>query len=173
MAKKGNSKKRKKNNIENINDSFETDLWSKIYIVLGIIVFFCLFYLLTIYITNKNTDSESTSEETSEVTVSYDKIIAGRSFSMGDGEYLVLYYDNTDEDLSNKVNEIKSNYNALKIYTVDMHDALNKVYKSEEANTHPTNASEIKINGPTLIKFANGEVADYIEGIDSISNYLK
>ena len=180
-VKKNTSNKKivdNKKKIENVSDGLDEDIVKKIYLVLAIVVFFCLFYILTIYITNKNSDDNSTNNdsETSEVSISYENIIAGRSFSMGEEEYLVLYYDKTDEELSSTVLDIIDSYSQkedkLKMYIVDMHDALNSSYSSDESNTHPTNATEIKINGPTLIKFSNKEVSLYLEGTDNISDYL-
>ena len=70
-------------------------------IVLVVIVVLGLFYLLTLYITNKNSTDDSKDTSASEETViSYDEIVLGRSFSMDDERYVVLYYDKSDEDIS-------------------------------------------------------------------------
>ena len=62
---------------------------------------------------------------------------------------------------------------ALPTYIVDLHDAINQSYVKEESNTQPSNISELSINGPTLIHFVNGSVSEYIEGVESITDYLK
>ena len=54
-----------------------------------------------------------------------------------------------------------------------MSNGLNKSYSGEESNKNPTKASDIVINGPTLIKFSGNEVVDYIEGVDNIKSYLE
>ena len=54
-----------------------------------------------------------------------------------------------------------------------MSNGLNKKYSGDESNTNPASASEIIINGPTLIKFSGGSVAEYIEGIDGIKDILQ
>ena len=53
-----------------------------------------------------------------------------------------------------------------------MSEGLNKKYTGEESNSNPKKASDIVINGPTLIKVKNGKVIEYIEGTESISDYL-
>ena len=175
---KKQSLKNEKNKINNISSDSNSNFTRYVYIVCGVIIFICLFYFLTIYITSKNKD-ESNSDSTKESTevFSYSDIMVGRSFSVSDGEYLVIYYDKSDEDINSKCSSLVSAYGSkedkLDIYTVDMSNGLNKKYSGEEANTSPTNAGEIVINGPTLIKFNDGNVVDYVEGIDSITSYLE
>ena len=176
MAKRGRKKTTNKVKKEYENESYEMSLRNKIYIVIGILAFFLIFYLLTIYITNKNSDKDTTDDTPKEVSISYKNIILGRSFDMSDGEYLVVYYDTSDEELSSTISDAISTYGSnidnLTVYTVDMHNALNSSFTSDTSNNNPTNASELKINGPTLIKFNNHEVVDYIEGTDGIKDYL-
>lgn len=181
------SDERKK--IEDINNKTDGDIWNKVIIISIIIIILCLFYLLTVYITNKHSSDDNSgnnstalSEKTksksddSSVDISTDKTIVGRSFSLSDSEYIIVYYDSSDEDINSKFSELISTYNGkedhLNIYSVDMSNGLNKKYAKEESNTNPTKVSEISINGPTMIKFSNGEVIDYIEGYDEISSYL-
>ena len=60
----------------------------------------------------------------------------------------------------------------FKLYSVDMSEGFNKKYVSENSNTSPENASELAIDGPTLIKIVDGSCVDYIEGTDAIIDYL-
>ena len=54
-----------------------------------------------------------------------------------------------------------------------MSRGINKAFiTSEESNHSPENESEFKINGPTLIKVSSGSVSEYVEGKDSINDYL-
>ena len=103
--------------------------------------------------------------------------MVGTSFSIKDSEYLVVYYDTTDDAINGKIQNAVSTYrNASKdvnLYTVNMSDGLNKSYVSESGNSMASNASELAINGPTLIKFKDSEIVDYVEGVDRIVDYLK
>ena len=177
LEKKLKQERKKINNVS-VTDS---DIWSKVIIVCVIICVFCAFYFLTVFISkddSSSTNSNSSNKKTTETTnISYDEILLGRSFSMEDGEYLVLYYDKDDSDLSSEMSSALSTYNNkdshLKVYTVDMSDALNSSFTSDEANHDANDASEMKISGPTLIKFNNNKIDDYIEGKDEITDYLK
>ena len=169
---------RKKINNVSVTDS---DIWSKVIIVCVIICVFFAFYFLTVFISkddSSSTNSNSSNKKTTETTnISYDEILLGRSFSMEDGEYLVLYYDKDNSDLSSEMSSALSTYNNkdshLNVYTVDMSDALNSSFTSDEANHDAKDVSEMKISGPTLIKFNNNKIDDYIEGKDEITDYLK
>lgn len=181
MKKNINKKNTKeKNNAKKIENSgsFETDFYKILYIVLGVVCVFCLFYLLTVFITNKNSDSSNKKDE-DEVSISLDSTIVGRSLSMSEEKYYVLYYETKNEEVADKYNPIVSSYNYkndeghIKLYTVDMSDAINKSYASTESNSAPKVESEIKINGTTLILVEKGNVVDYIEDQNRIEELLK
>ena len=177
LEKKLKQERKKINNVS-VTDS---DIWSKVIIVCVIICVFFAFYFLTVFISkddSSSTNSNSSNKKTTETTnISYDEILLGRSFSMEDGEYLVLYYDKDNSDLSSEMSSALSTYNNkdshLNVYTVDMSDALNSSFTSDEANHDAKDVSEMKISGPTLIKFNNNKIDDYIEGKEEITEYLK
>lgn len=177
-SKKDNKVKIEKKKIDTIDSDLYSGILSKVYVIVGVLVFICLFYSLTLYITGKNKAEKNNNDNTdTEEVFSYSDIMVGRSFSISDGEYYVIYYDKGDEEVSSKCSSAVDNYSAkedsLDIYTVDMSNGLNKKYAGEESNTNPINASEIIINGPTLIKFSGNGVVDYIEGVDNITSYLE
>ncbi len=173
--------------------TIDSDIFGKIIMVCIVICVFCAFYFLTVFISKDNSNSSSnsnnsssnssnssstssSSSSSSNASISYDNIIIGRSFSIDDDAYLVLYYDGSNSDLSSTVGTLVSTYknkdSHLPIYKVDMSDGLNKNYTSEESNTNPSSVEDLHINGITLIKFVDNKVDEYIEGQDSISDYL-
>ena len=176
MAKgKRNSKKQNIKKIESVG-GFDGDIKGKIIAVICILCFFGLFYLLTLYITNKNTDKKD-DKSTEEVTISYDNILLGRSLSMGDGEYLVICYDKSNEEINSTYSTLVSNYKYksehLKIYTVDMSSSFNKKFITDgESNKNPESVDAFAINGPTLFKVTESRVSEYVEGEEAISSYL-
>lgn len=190
MAKGKNTKKKEKKYKENKNikkidgiGGLDSEIWSKIFIVIIVFVVLGLFYLLTLYITNKDSKDNNKKDNSSETktSISYDNILLGSSFSMSDEDYLVIYYDKSNEELSNTYSSLVSNYgmgsegavDTMKIYTVDMSSAFNKTYiTTEEPNRFASNASELLINGPTLIHFSNHAIAEYMQGEDEITSYL-
>ena len=182
MAKvKSNKGKRNRNaNLKKIDSlgGFDPDIKGKIIIVIVVLVVLGLSYLLTLYITNKDSsDKAEVDNSSSEAVISYEDIVVGKSFSMVEDEYLIIYYDKSDEDKSSVYSSLVSSYSskedALAIYSVDLSSAFNKPFTTTgESNQHPTEASEIAINGPTVIHFSNHEVVDYIEGEEAITSYL-
>ena len=179
MKKKVNNSKAKvnneKNKIENVG-SFDTDIFKIIYVVLGVICVFCIFYLVTILVLNKDTEKPN---EDKEVIISLDETIVGRSLNMPEEKYYVLYYDNSNEEVNEKYSSKITNYiystdeSKVKLYTVDMSNALNKTYVAEESNTKPEKASDIAIKGTTLMIVEKGKVIDYIEDESRIEDLLQ
>lgn len=180
MAKQKNTKQKSKNTkrkenekkIENVGE-FNGD-FSHIVRVAGIIIiFFCLFYFLTVFLTDQGESNDSVEEE--ESVISYSEVLAGRSFSMPEEEYLVLYYDFDDEELStlsSTISTYQAKDDALTLYSSNLGDGLNQKYVGESSNKQPSDISQLMINGPTLIHFKDKKVIDYIEGIDSINQFL-
>ncbi len=172
----------KKNNkkVERVREyrepsAFESELMHVVMVAGIIIVIFCVFYWITFFITNKDNKKEDEGN-TNEVSVSYENIVLGRSFSMGDGEYYVLYYDKNNEEISSTYSSLVSGYGAgvdsVPLYVVNMGDALNSFAVSDSGNNAAKDASELKINGPTLIKFNGGAISEYIEGEEGITSKL-
>ena len=142
-------------------------------IIISVVAVLGLFYLIAGIITgtidlNKNEPAE----------IQYSEILAGSTFKQDDTEYLVLYYDFTQDDASeytNLVSTYTSSENSVSIYTVDLSRKFNSSYiKTEEetVNTNPTNAEELKVKNPTLIKIKDKQVIEYKEGFDEIKNYM-
>lgn len=178
MKKKTNKSKRKveeKNKIENVG-SFDTDISKVIYIILGVVCVFCVFYLLTLFVLNKDDNTTKTDEE---VEISLDTTIVGRSLSMPEDKYYVLYYDAKDETVSEEYSSTITNYiystseDHVKLYTVDMSDALNKKYVSDESKPMPEKVSDIAIKGTTLMVIEKGKVVEYTEDKTRIEELLK
>lgn len=177
MEKKKNKKieKNVKKEIESKDNSNEVK--SLLIITIVVLLFLGLFYLLTVVILDDKSESKKDDEETAEVEIQFDEILIGTSFSVKDDEYFVLYYEFENEDVSSELNSLVSNYRVSKeqpyLYTVNMSDALNSFASSDKSNIDVDKASELKINGPTLIRFEDGKVDEYIEGIDDITEKLK
>lgn len=169
--KNNNNVKSNKKKIEDVEENFDGKIGSALFVVIGVLCFILAFYLFTLYLTSRdNTNSLNTS--TQEATISYTKILGGNSFSVSEGEYLVVYYNVNDDTSINDIIHTYRNAKKLSLYEVDMNDPLNTKYKSDHSNTSPTSASELKISAPTLVKFNNRVVEEYIEGTDSIIDYL-
>ncbi len=175
MAKKRNSKikntrKEVNKKINKMESPVENDWYNILKIVFVVVVVLAAFYLLTVAIVGKD-------EKVEDTTIQYREILAGSSFDMGDAEYLVVYYDKSNEeysDLASTVYNYSYRTDALRVYTVDMSDGFNKPYTTVEGSKKDVqSADQLLINGPTLIKFKDGAIVDYVEGVDGVKEYLK
>ena len=174
-----NTNKSKKNtqNSKEVLKSINNDNEVKRIIKCAVLVLaiFAVMYLLTVLILKKSSTDYIIKEKDS-TSIQYSEILAGTSFSKKDNEYLVLFYDMSD-DTDSTYSDLSSDYEAkeehLPIYYVDLSSALNKSVIADESNKDATSAEELKINGATLIKFTNNSISEYIEGEEAISNYLK
>lgn len=171
MSKRNNPKRRDRNKNKK-EVEVETTLESKKVIKMLIVmaITFGLFYLITIGILSK----KESAVKKYDPTIQYKKILVGESFTKKKGEYLVLYY-NSKVDNMDDIHTMLETYNEKKdkiyLYTVDMSEALNKKYISDESNREVTKAEDLKIAGTTLIHFKDKKVVEYIT--DGIDTYLK
>jgi hypothetical protein len=109
-----------------------------------------------------------TKEETS---ISYEYILIGTVFNRSEKEYYVIF-DDFEKDLHANISDIVSN-KKLPVYKVDMSKSENALFKSEESNTKAKDASELKINDVTVIKFKDHKIAEYITGVENIEAKFK
>lgn len=145
-----------------------------IIVILVVLIFLGIFYLITVKMTDKS-DNNDANEEI-ETEIQSEEILVGSSFNRAGKEYLVVYYDKTNSDLSSitsKVSDYRNKSDRLPLYEADMSNIFNKEYVTdEEVNKEPKDVTELMINGLTLIKFSNDKVSEYIQGTDNILNYL-
>lgn len=173
-----------KKNIKKVDKEAKIDIESKdlpdsvkqaIIITIFVLLFLGLFYLITVLILDDGTSSKKNNNDT--VEVQHKEVLVGTSFSISDSEYYVLYYKTDDDEINSDLASLVSNYRSSNkdpyLYTVDMSNALNSAFNSDSSNSLATKASELKISGPTLIKFVDGKISQYIEGIETIAETLK
>ena len=174
IKKKSNGKKKKNEKVIEESQTLDINFKKILHVTTIIAVVFAAFYFLTVYITGRDTDNSTTTDNSS---ISYSEIMVGRSFSMPEEEYFVLYYDRSDKDLlstfSTAVSDYRGSYEAITVYTADMSDSINKKYSGDKSNWSPEKLSELVIHGPTLIRFKNGKVKEYYEGKENILGQLE
>ena len=155
--------------IDEMTSSTSNELLKLFRVLFAVIVVLGAFYLLTVAIVG------SDKEEEKETAIQYEEILAGSSFIMKDSEYVVVYYDFSDTELSELASQIYSySYTGeYRLYTVDMSNGFNKPYiTGEDSDKSPNSAEDLLIKGPTLIKFKDGKVEKYVEGFDEVLEYL-
>lgn len=162
MANRKQRRKEKRKYIDDYEQSTKTVL-----ITLGVVVgVVLLFYLLTVLINNSKRGLNTKEPTKEEVKIQYDEILASDTFKMNDDEYYVLFYD-FDGPEAVYYNYLFSEYASKKdnhIYKVDLGNAFNKKYVSNETNIYANNINELKVKDATLIKISYGSNVSYVEG---------
>lgn len=176
MAKKETKKvKKNKKVIGNTSANYNEDVVKIIKIVCAIAICFAMVYFATSIINGELFGKE----ETTEVEIQKVEILMGETFEKEDSEYIITYYDFDDKIYSNLytmlVEKYNSNSKAIPMYKVDLSTNFSKKYmasEEENSNTNPTELSNLKIKGATLIRIKDKKVVKYIEGKDDIKSYI-
>lgn len=143
-------------------------------VVIAIIV---AIYFITRAFVSKDLFSDKETTKTEDVEFNYDITILGAAFNRPYSEYYILAYKKSDEnaiDLTNTVNSYLQKEDHLKLYQADLDDYMNKsFYDEENVNKNATKPSELKVGKYTLIKFKDGQINQFIEGIENIKQELE
>ena len=177
MAKSKKTSNKKAKNVQTRKEVLNSNIYGSeskkiVTCILVVLVIFALVYLLTNLILKKSV-ADYITKNNDKTTLQYDEILSGQSFDKKDSEYLVLFFNEEDTIYQTLISNYQAKDEHLTIYYVNLKNRMNKNCVSNESNKDVTTSSELKINGPTLIKFTNNEISDYIEGEDSITEYLK
>lgn len=141
------------------------------FIILGIVVLVSVgLYFLTEKL-NKNEDKPTDSK----VSINYDLGTVGTMFNRIEDEYYVILYSKEENgnDLDSLLDTYRSSDEYIKTYFVNLDDKINSSAISDELVRKPKNASEVKVNGPTLYKIKDGIVTNCYSGVDDITKVLE
>lgn len=175
MAKKENKKvKKNKKIVANTPAHYNEEVVRIVKIGVVVLVCFAVIYIGTALI-NKYRNQESEVE----TEIQNLEILMGETFEKKDSEYIVLYYDFTDKVYSNLYDMMVEKYNSVNLdvpmYKVDLSTNFSKKYmalEEEASNKNPTSLETLKVKGSTLIRIKDKKVVAYLEGKDSIKNYI-
>lgn len=163
------NKKRDKQIIKQ-NNSVESNEYKKLITIIIIVAsIFLLFYILTtVFTKDKKVDIFKNDLNSSEIQ--YDEIIIGNMFDKS-GEYYVLMLEKNDqykELFENYVIKIRNTGST--IYTVDLNNAFNKKYVSDE---YSYDKDDFKTKGTLLVRINDEEIKDYYESKEEILRKLE
>lgn len=174
-TKKVKPVKKGKKIVENTKAHYNEDVVRIVKIVAIVIICFAIIYFLTAIINGEIFGKKQ--EE--EVEIQKVEILMGETFEKKDSEYLIVYYDFEDKLYSSLYSMLVENYNSynsdVPMYKVDLSTNFSKNYmavEEESSNTNPTNLSNLKIKGATLIRIKDKKVIKYIEGKSNIKSYI-
>lgn len=149
--------------------SAESDEYRNLIIIIIVIAtVFSIFYFLTTMFSKKEHDNIF-KNDLNPSEIQYDEIIIGNMFDK-DGKYYVLLHDKDEQYLDvfkSYITSLKSNH---KIYTVDLNNAFNKKYVSDEYSYEKDN---FKVKGTVLLKIDNHEISEHFETTEGIIEKFK
>ncbi len=178
MAKKSMNLKYKspKRERKNKDEEKEKEAYIKntIKSVCGVIIFFGCAYLIVLGMEKLGIfEACDTAPDKEYAQVSYEFISTGMVFNRPEKTYYVVFDDYTDSFVQNVyIDTLLQNPKEYRLYKVDLSKDGNGKVRSEESNPNPSDPTELKINGLTLIKITNGKVAQYLEGEEAIEGFF-
>ena len=159
--------------------NYDDELVRGFKILVTVVVLIGIIYFATAFLTGEIKFNNKKTEEKEEVTIQYDEIVAGQSFTRKDTSYYVLYYNFTDKT-ANDYLHLKDNYlskeDSLNVYIVDLDKVFNQSIikdKDDSINEKPTSIKDLKVDSPTLLKFSKGKVTKRVVGKEKIENYFE
>lgn len=169
------SGKRKRAKKEKITKSINpyNDIYKMLKTFGLILVIVLVIYFLVAILITKELDwfkKDNVNDDTNNF-VNSDVILARNTFMQTDSEYYVYYYDFDDDDTSIST-LISSNLSNSKVYKVDISDAFNSNYISDDVNI-TNDIEEFKISTTTLIKIVDSDIVESYTSKDDIKEYLE
>lgn len=127
---------------------------------------------------NSNKDEKEDALTTTKESITsslYDNmIIASKTFEQKNDEYMVIFFSQNDasDTLKSTISAYDSSDKNVKLYKVNIDEAINKFVVSDEENINATNYDELKINDVTLITIKNNEITSYVVTEDDVISKL-
>lgn len=174
--KKDNREKDKK--AVNSNETYSMKSMIKILLIL-VCIFVVFYFITTLLVKNKQTEEDSNNI----VEIDSSKITLNNLLNRKEEEYYVLVtkeslyeidgYINTNYTsiYNSYISDYSSKDGALAFYTVDLDDALNKKYVSDNLNISD-DLESLELNDEVLFKIKNGKIKSYYVGNSKIIEKL-
>ncbi len=134
-------------------------------------------YLLTKYVVKKDNATNNSSNTEEKNYIDPNTAIVGTMLNKSSDAYYVIIYDKTKDNATtyySLVSTYKAKDKALKVYTVDLSNSLNKKYIATDNKTNPkaTNLEDLKLGEVTLLKVKNNKITEAYETTDAIKKAL-
>ncbi len=176
MSKKQVIKNIKKNSKDNINIEQKDNFFKFVTtLMIMLLVVILVYFLIGVFYTKEiNFKSDNKDDKEQEINIDNSIITLGQIFDQNKDEYYVIIYDMSDDKsiISPWISIFENNNKSL--FKVDSSKKFNQKYLTKEnSNKNASSYSDLKVISPTLIKINNKVITEYIEGEDSIKEYLK
>ena len=174
MSKVGKIKNKENKRIieEEYNEEFSFTKF--IGIILIILIVLGVFYTITTLVAKK----PETKEETRSSVIDEELVTISNMLSKKESDYYVLAFKSETDKKSNLnvynmyLKDIKEKNKDFKLYRVNLGDAINKSYISDENNI-TNNLDEFKIKDEVLLHVVDNEIVESFVSLNQISSKLK
>ena len=142
-----------------------------------IILFSIIIVVLIVYGVSKlliDDEPMNTESEIQAGVIDYDIVSVGTMLNRNYSEYYVALYDGETPQAvvySAVITKYLENEDALKVFFCDLGNPLNNAYyvgADGQTNPDAQNISELALGELTLIKVENGQITEYLEGLDAM-----
>ena len=139
--------------------------------VVVILIVVMVYFMSSIFITKEIGGSKETTTTT--LKTYNNTIMAGKTFDQKEDKYMVIFFssDDAEEDLEKAIDAY--NKDEVKLYKVNLDEAINNYVKSKTDNKTPTDSSDLKVKDVALITIENKTVIEYETNTDKIIEKLK
>lgn len=173
MKKAKLAKNNKKQETQIEKDSYS--LKSFLFILLVLVIILGIFYFITTLVVKPVNPTDNDNGVT---IIDETKITLSNLLNRKEKEYYVLAIkENNNKDANyqtlynNYINEYKKQEESLTFYNINLDDALNKNYISDELNIS-NDLSELTVNDDILFKIKDNKIEEYFVGSKNILKQL-
>lgn len=141
-------------------------------IIILVVVYFATAIFMTGEIGGKKTKDTKTTTTASSTNQYNNRIIASKIFSRSEESYMVVIFSN--KKASNELKEMVKNYNgSIKLYVVNVDEAINRSLKSDTDNLYVQDSSSLKVKENALLTISGGVITKAVTGGANIISELK
>ena len=140
-----------------------------------LIVYLCTAVLLTGEIGGEKEDKTTTTTNASTTAAYSNMILAGQSFDRKEDKYMVVFFSDSkaSDDLKSAVSSYDSTTKGVKLYVVNLDEAVNNYVVSDTFNSNAEKAADLKIMNQAIITISGGKMESYLILEDDIIDTLK
>jgi len=172
---KENNINAKRIKVEKYQSEEQAEMIRFIKIVVILVILAIGVYLFTRFFVTKDVVKSEDKITTVPGTVNYSTTIIGGMLNKPEKEYYVLLYDYNDVNsifYSGLSSAYSNTEKALKIYSVDLNNEMNKKHISNNQNLTPDDIADFKIKNATLLKIVDKKIAQVFDNDEKIAKEL-
>lgn len=156
------------------DEQMEIRKFIKILIIIVILIL-GIYFFSRIFISKDLFNKESDTPKIISGSINYDTTIIGAMLNKPETEYYVMLFDTKDPEAiyySGLISSYRRNETALRVYTVDLSNELNKKYIKEENNLTPNDLDKFSVKDVALLKISKGKIIKSLSESEKIATEL-